>query len=204
MRKTLALLVAGLCLVLASGTALAQSQLEGSIGLGVPTGDLGEYWDSSLSMGGGAFLEVSPFAMAGVAVGYNRFALDKEEAGETATVSVSGGTFSAIHFAGELRVKTGTQDTFVAYGGAGAAFYSVGISDTKFTDGETTVIFTVDRETKIGGYLTAGMVVPVTREFKVGGKAQFHRFSVGEDYGFEDISDTRSFFTLQITAILFF
>lgn len=188
-----------------AGNAAAQHQIEGSFGLAVPTGELSDSWNSSLGLGGGLLFEVTPFAMAGFTLGYDQMGLDRQKLEEeTGVDKVDGGDFSTMRFCGEVRAKTGTRESLVAYVGAGAGLYRIAMSDMSTTLGSLKETTSFESENKIGGYFTGGIVIPVTNELKLGGKTEYNIFSVGEDMGFEDVSEVRSFFTLKLTTVYFF
>lgn len=196
--------VACLTLALACAACLpvhAQNAFEASFGLGVPTGDLNEAWNGSVTLNGGYYIETSPFTMLGATLGYSRFGLDKD--GFPMNYAVSGGDLSIIQLCAGARVKTGSMQMAHFYAGVGAGLYSVAISDLKVGSPGDIYLFSFDRENKVGGFLEGGMGYPVATQMKAGIKGQFHFFSTSQEHGFEDLSDTRSYFNLQLFMMFF-
>ena len=183
--------------------AQAQHAVEASFGLSIPTGDLSEYWNSSLTLNGGFYLETSPFTMLGFCGGFNKFGLDKDAYNRPSNYQISGGDLSVFSFCAEGRVKTGSMHKAHFYAGIGGGLYSVGTSDlTQGYPGDSQTT-TFDRKNQIGGFLGGGATYPVSTQIKMGVKGQVHFFSVGDDHGFEDIGETRAFYSLQFLLMYF-
>jgi len=183
--------------------ATAQTAVEASLGLGIPTGDLGDNWNSGLSLGGGVYLESSPFSMFGFCADYHSMGLDKDQYTLSSNDIMDGGSLSFFSLCLEGRLKTGSMQNSYFYAGAGGGLYSIGMSDlTVGTTGNTTT-HSFDRENKIGGFIGGGFAVPLNPQIKVGGKARFHFFSIGDDHGFEDLTDMNNFITLRALVMFF-
>lgn len=193
------------CLLVAvlAGPAHAQNAVEASFGLSIPTGDLSEYWNSSLTFNGGLYLETSPFTMLGICGGFNNFGMDKDAFNVPANYTVSGGDITLISLCAEGRIKAGAMHKGYFYAGVGGGLYSVGTSDLTEGYPGNTITTTFDRKNQIGGFIGGGATYPVSPQIKVGIKGQAHFFSVGDDHGFEDIGDTRTFYSLQLLLMYF-
>lgn len=201
-RKDLAkILVLAAALVLCAPLqASADMGFEFNIGMDSPVGDLNEYWRVGLGLNGGFFGEITPLVSAGITVGYSKFGLDEDHLLDVLEapddVTIDGGDMSAISICAELRAHAGAMDKATFFGGIGAGLFMVNLEELKDGD-DNLVTEAFDWENKIGGYVNGGMSYPITDSVGLGFKLKYTVFSAGDDTGFLDLENTRSYFSIH-------
>lgn len=180
--------------------ASADMGFEFNIGMDSPIGDLSEYWHVGIGMNGGFFVEITPFISAGLIAGFSTLGLDEDHLLDAIEApegfSIDGGNMSIIPICLELRAHAGAMDKATFFGGIGAGLFMVNLDEIEDDEGQP-VTEAFDWENKIGGYINGGLSYPISDTFGLGFKLKYTIFSAGDDTGFLDLDNTRSYFSIH-------
>jgi hypothetical protein len=203
MFKRMTLVTGFLCMMLVAGTALAGTAFQFGGGLALPTGDLGDAWNTGLGLDATALFEMGPTFSLGGSIGYHSFGIDDDLLNEAAGIDISwnGGKLKAISFCGEVRAHTGAVDATRMWAAAGGGFYSLTLDDLSGSyQGATEIAWqNVEGETKFGGYAGAGFALPMGPTMAVGLEGKYH--VIFDEFGEGANSDTISFFEVKLAAM---
>ncbi|MBN2069948.1 MAG: hypothetical protein JW814_00715 [Candidatus Krumholzibacteriota bacterium] len=196
------------CLLAALPFSPLQAQVHFDIGGGIaaPTGDLNDYWGMGPALSGTILFPATPFISVGANIGFSKMGFDHEAFLDAMDappdIDLSGGDLSVISACGEIRLHAGAMEKAYVFGGAGLGLFHYSLSD--LTDGEDSLTF--ESENKLGGYIHAGVAMPITPIMKIGVRGQMNFFSNGsdsdDDEGFEDTSSTNNYFSLMGVLII--
>lgn len=192
MKRIVVLFSATLFLLAAVSSASAGGLFQVGGGLAFPTGDIADGYNSAFAFDGTFLFAAGQTFAVGVNAGYRGFGIDDSEV--PASITVDGGTFSALNLCGELRLQN--EALWVMAGGGS---YTLSLTDLTMTDGVDTLTLTApDSETKFGGYFGAGFSFPLNPSFSLGVEGKYHVV-------FDDIedgdADTLKFFEIKMAAI---
>lgn len=181
----------------------AQIYLDLSGGVVVPIGEMNDYWGMGPGFSGSILYQVTPFVSVGANFGYSKMGFDdgsyRDEMSEPDAFDISGGDLSVFNACGELRIHAGAMEKAFVFGGAGLGLFNIGRSDLTLG---TKPEFSDDGVNKLGGFINAGVVVPLMPLVKLGVKGQYTLYSIDDDKAFPELENTRNYFTVMGVLII--